>query len=1339
VDLLVHFQKRICESVIKGNSPPLVYTLKTNQTTFTLPTPKMNTNRDLITALQSRTLTSLLQDNKDAPYIFEKTASILTTARLLPGLEGVTEVSMKNSNKGFANITDFRRDFLNVKIKDSNAAGKSDCTFRIGTRTFITTAKYREGDAVDISKDMDALSTLRRREEFKDAENVVWVKDRDIWIAAHKRAHSKSMYPIKYEYVYDVKMFDAQVLELRKVLEHYNGSIDDFAIKYLPYLKVRMTPRFHQLLGQRLFKPGVFLFAMKCRAGKTISAGNNIIQQGFKTVLYITPVPSETKNSAIDTFRRYIDFDDYDIINLEAGAMIPYPLTKPTIFVTSKQYLDKHHMDDNLKRIHFDAMYHDEIHWAGLTDKNNEMRRNLIRENTSLILMSGTPDRARVDFGIDESHVFYWNLEDEAACKRGDIAYLNRTFGETNVQAALVSAYGPTDHAAKLIETYKEMPQLRQIIYKLTDDYLKNFSICTEKDNKSFDMQELFRMENGALVHRDLVLKFLKSYFGTGDGQVMVSTMDTIRKLNTRIGQVGSDYYTGGGGATQLWFLSEHVQGGSVDLLSGALKKIIDEHFPEYKTIIVNSSAKLDTREGMEKFVKEQEAIAIREKKDGLIILLGRMMAMGVSLPRADIVCMFNNLSKIDLYTQMSMRCLTQDTGKTTGVVVDFNQKRVLEASMALIPRCTGTGHEIIKRMVEVVAFGSNSFETKDVTHLVEDFHSIWKAQSFDKVKVLSARLTNFAGSVTITSEEQKEIMKASWTRSNQTAQTLRQELLDVSERVPDAESVESEPKQPKETKVEPEKLDDVIPNFSHEVFTTIPPYVAFLTYADKSEEFISHLLKKIRDSPLLNEMFRDQCGSWWKGTKNMNFIDLLINIFGRCDSKASRGISSIISALKSEMESLIDDMRATLTFLNSILEPKDSEKERLGEVFTPDWFADDSMLGSYPTSIWDDPTEKFYDPAAGSGVFPVCIYYRLMDSVGMKKAFPNATKRKQHILTKMLFMSEIGSKNVGILKHIFGGIANIYHGDSLKLDVKEQWAIDLKDVNVVGNPPYNTSREHSTTASALYPKFIEKYIHTCKTLLFVIPSRWFSGGSGVKEFRKMMLSRKDLRFIHTIEDASTVFGPKVSIEGGINYFMKDASYHGDCNMDGKLMDLSAHNILVDSKYNELITKMKVYPSISSLYKGNPYSIPSNDKRVTDTATESTLVCFMSKQKGFEKHIEKGFIKTDYGYWKVITAEANGNSKKFGNTFIGSPTSVHSESYRSFQVRSEDEAKSLVSFMKTDLANKLMGLRKASQHICADTCSWVPLPPLDREWTNETVQTYFKLTEDEIALCKTDS
>lgn len=109
----------------------------------------------------------------------------------------------------------------------------------------------------------------------------------------------------------------------------------------------------------------------------------------------------------------------------------------------------------------------------------------------------------------------------------------------------------------------------------------------------------------------------------------------------------------------------------------------------------------------------------------------------------------------------------------------------------------------------------------------------------------------------------------------------------------------------------------------------------------------------------------------------------------------------------------------------------------------------------------------------------------------------------------------------------------------------------------------------------------------------------------------------------------------------------------------------------------------------------------------------------------------------DFNKWKIITTRSSyGACSGFGNMFIGKPNEICNQSYVIFEVVTENEAKSLLSYMKCKLPNLLLSLRKSSQDISESTCKWIPLPPLNKEWTDEEIYKYFKLSEDEIKLIK---
>lgn len=371
-------------------------------------------------------------------------------------------------------------------------------------------------------------------------------------------------------------------------------------------------------------------------------------------------------------------------------------------------------------------------------------------------------------------------------------------------------------------------------------------------------------------------------------------------------------------------------------------------------------------------------------------------------------------------------------------------------------------------------------------------------------------------------------------------------------------------------------------------------------------------------------------------------------------------------------------------------------------------------------------------------GNYPIIIYLKLME--GLKISIPNDKKRKKHILENMIFMSEKNKKNCYISKQIFDinneYKLNLYEGNSLTLDIKKVFKKEKFDI-IIGNPPYNEKLETKKgSASSLYNKFIEYYIDKCDYLTYIIPSRWFSGGKELDKFREMMLKRNDIIYIKHFDDASKIFGNLVEIKGGVNYFLIDKQYNGECNFNGSKLKLSNYDVFVDSKYYEIINKIIKYNSISNIFIGQSYSgINSNDERLSDKKSKTTLLCYVSQAKGFTKYIEIDKItkNRDFNKWKVITTRSSfGAYSGFGNMFIGKPNEICNQSYVLFEVSNENEAKSLLSYLKCRLPNLMLSLRKSSQDISESTCKWIPLPPLNKEWDDDEINKYFKLTNDEI-------
>ena len=418
------------------------------------------------------------------------------------------------------------------------------------------------------------------------------------------------------------------------------------------------------------------------------------------------------------------------------------------------------------------------------------------------------------------------------------------------------------------------------------------------------------------------------------------------------------------------------------------------------------------------------------------------------------------------------------------------------------------------------------------------------------------------------------------------------------------------------------------------------------------------------------------------------------------------------------------------VNILTKNLVPKEFEKNVFGEVFTPIHFIE-KMLDTLPASLWKDKNKRWFDPACGIGNFPVVIYYRLMKS--LDKVIIGEKARSKHIIEKMLFMNELNKKNVLLSRKVFSIIdkdakINITNKNFLEYDVSINYDI------IVGNPPYNESRIKETSDQPLYSNFIVKAIEMTDELLFVVPSRWFSGGKGLDDFRKSMLLRKDIVSIHHIPNSRTIW-PEVEIKGGVNYFYLDKMHEGltEFTSDSgnkQMVQLDKYDILVpDTKAYPLINKVLKYPCLRELYLSTShFGITTNFEHYRNELMINSVKCYVSAKKGEQKFVNKKYVKNAYDFWKVFTPQGSGKGGDgFGNVIIGSPREIASQTYFGFKVGSADEANSLKSYLETDFANYMLSLRKIDQHISEATLKWVPLPPLDREWTDEKVAKYYGL------------
>ena len=1295
--------------------------------------------------------------------------------------------NMNNGN--LKPLTTFKH-YLNEKVISGNSSGCSDISLfnnANDTFTFISSKYPKSKDDITKQKSVDyydiqnIISVIDDNKHiYSNFEIYLLVPNKQSVLEKVKNANKSSNHITKYitdEHIFDKNDLNKFFLRFKAdILKHMKATKDG----KINYDEIYLSPksnlclRFHQeLITQKtsnLIEEGqnTFLWGCKCRSGKTYMVGGLIIKQleikQKLNALIITPAPTETAPQFTDDlFSKFKEFEAFKIHHIEgSNAIDNIVLGESNIFVMSKQLLQKYINDGKtdktimkIKNLKLDIIGFDENHFSGTTDLSKSILDSYSSKNTIKVYLTATYNKPLREWNIPEECQMYWDIEDEQICKsilvdETNVEKLKEKHGDTSITATIKYFTDKGYDINDIFKPYENMPDLYLITTMFDSqryDIIKD-KIMGSKYGFCFDVLFALNKQKTKFQFENEVKTVLRFISGSNKEQ---DFKHGDKSMFSRILKICSDKETRKP-FTQIWFLPSD----NINEISKCLKLLMNEDnvLKKYNVLCINRKNK-DLAKDIKDDITKQEKIAKAEGKEGLILLAGNMLTLGITLNMCDVVALMNNTLSSDKVLQQMYRCMTEGHNKKLGFVVDLNISRVLNTCVNYtIYKNDKSTEDKIKYLIEnhLINIDVDMMEQKKLNSdaIVSKLMEIWKSDPINSFKSLLRNLDN--DYVEFDTSTQKIINK-SFTSSlkDDKVNTIieikdeddeLQELPSGKEKVRD-DSVENntEKSENGDEEEKPEK-EEIKISFTKDVLPYVIPLTCILTIKNANKDFVK-MLNDIQENPELLDMFDDMCLIWWN---KKDLINIIKNIVSKYFDKNSNTYNISIN-FKMSMQSLIDSPKELLELINECLKPKEIEKKKFGEVFTPISFINDNMLKDleeyykkkYDKNIYEDETLKWGDTTTGMGNFPIAIYYKLMD--GLNKKIPNEKDRKKHILEKMLFMAEYNKKNCFIVKQIFNMNnefkLNLYEGDSLQLDIQKEFGITKFDI-VIGNPPYNEEfKGQNGYAPALYNKFTEYYIEKCNLLCFVMPSRWFSGGRGLDSFRKMMLSRKDIVYIKHFDDATKIFGNSVDIKGGVNYFLKDVLYKGQCSYNNVMLNLNDCDILIESKYLPLITKINVYPKLNNSYRSKGYyEIPLTDKRLHDSYVVDDIKCYVSQMKGSIKYIKKTSIKDNkLGKWQIITPSASyGAFSGFGNLIIGTPNEVYSETYISFAYDTEQEIKSLLSYMKCRLPNILLSLRKISQNISSDTCKWIPLPPLNKEWTDEEVYKHFKLSEEDIKL-----
>jgi site-specific DNA-methyltransferase (adenine-specific) len=280
-----------------------------------------------------------------------------------------------------------------------------------------------------------------------------------------------------------------------------------------------------------------------------------------------------------------------------------------------------------------------------------------------------------------------------------------------------------------------------------------------------------------------------------------------------------------------------------------------------------------------------------------------------------------------------------------------------------------------------------------------------------------------------------------------------------------------------------------------------------------------------------------------------------------------------------------------------------------------------------------------------------------------------------------------------------------------------------------------------------------------------IIPSRWFTGGKGLDDFRDAMLSDGHIRRLQDYPISADVF-PKNGPKGGVCVFQRDRDNAGDCEVTTHFQGESSTMVrpLAESgsdvfiRYHEGLSFLQKVAAVDGV-KTRSLQLPA-DRRFADMVSvrrpfgfASTFRGRSTEAKGDVRLLQKGGLayvgrneistgKPLIDTWKIFVgfaAPGTGDKDTYphriiSTPFIGEPGTVCTETYLAIgPFATREEAENSLSYMSTRFTRFLILLHKPSQNTTRHVYTFVPTQDWTKRWTDEELFNKYGITEEEQA------
>ena len=1133
----------------------------------------------------------------------------------------------------------------------------------------------------------------------------------------------------------DLETAKLAIKAVKEGRNYINSSIEE---SFIDGVEIQLRPEQENAVKQtqKVFRDkDRMLWNAKMRFGKTLTALQLVKNEQFQKVLIMTHRPV-VSDSWFDDFKKMrMNEVGYDFGSINKGEKLETlkRSDKPFIYFASIQLLRYNNAQTNLQDfsdVDWDLIIIDEAHEGTQTELSNKVLQGLVKKNTKILELSGTPFNILNQF--DEEQVYTWDyVMEQTAKKKWELEHPDNP------------------------NPYESLPKVLMYTFEM-----RNKEKFTD-ESKAFNFREFFRVDEVRnFVHKEDVRRFLDNITNpAGKTNYPFSTREYREELRHT-----------------LWIMPGVKE-------ANALEELLKEHPVfgiDYKIVnIVKRDIDDDGIANDADIEKVRTAIA-DPSKTKTITLTVRRLTTGVNIPEWTAVMFLSNTNSAMNYLQAAFRAQTPFSHEKLGMkkkcyIFDFAPDRALTVMAESAQINSGVGKkntreqkQAMARLLNFMPILGNSdtgMKTFNVDRMLTQLKKVYAEKAvrsgFEDDSIYNDNL------LTLTAEDASMFNQLNAiVGKTQNQKTPKKIIVNenglTDEQYDQAEKAKKKPAK-KRTAEELELLEKVkearkqrktMISILRGVSIRIPMMIYGMTV---------DLSKDITIQDFVNQVDEES----WKEFMPKGFTKGMFSEIAKYyDAEVFIEAGRIIRQRAKSFDSLdfIDRAEKIADLFGTFKNP---DKET---VLTP-WRVVNLQINKSVGGVnfYDDNYESVTDGATSNlhwvenentvtvynkntrildvnsktGLYPlhsaISLYYQRIKE--NDDNYFEADRIYQEILANNIYAVAKTPMAKTITERTLAGYrqykTNVVFIENLTDMLKEDLIKGKKTIEevfknvkfdvVIGNPPYqNEGVGEVARDEPIYHKFMDLSYELAEKAVLITPARFlFNAGQTPKSWNKKMLEDEHLKVVYFAQKSDEVF-PNTDIKGGVV-----VTYH-DCNKTfgaiGTFTPIRWLNDLFQlvrkksvRSFNEYLYGRSSYKLTKTVYEEHPELIgrvnPGEEKSIGSNIFDKLPEIFLDAPQGQDyvkiygrqnnervyKWIKSSYVQEHENLkkYKVLLPKSNGSGALgdvLSNPIVGEPLVGYTQTFISFGAFEDREvAENCLKFIKTDIARAMLGTLKITQ------------------------------------------